>query len=371
MNAPSRFEARLASASHPAGIAAVVHVGATGLSLETAAGHEHWAWERLRVRPGSVGGLALEHAGSGDVLSFADDAVLAAIRPQAPAIAGGALAGRVRRAAHPLVILLAAAVLALAGGWLALPHAAAALARRVPVEWEERFGDAVLESLAPEAARVGDPQLTVPIERLVAQLAAAQRSPYRFRVVVAADTVINAFAAPGGRIVVNTGLIALTESPDQLAAVLAHEIEHVRRRHVTVSLFQRFSVRLLLAVVLGESGGAVAGASGIAGQLSDLSFSRRAELEADAGGVAILRAAGFDAHAMVAVLERMGERSRAAPLELLSTHPATPARVAALRRVLEEAGASGGSRAGEPGWNAVREAAARAASGSRTAKRPG
>ncbi len=115
------------------------------------------------------------------------------------------------------------------------------------------------------------------------------------------------------------------------AVLLAHEMEHVRRRHVTVALFQRLSWQLLLATMFGESGGVVGSGADMAGRLTGLAYSRGAELEADAGGATMMRDARLDPGAMIAILERMRATSGDAPHEMLSTHPATPARTAALR----------------------------------------
>jgi len=360
MNAPNAFRARLSDRAHPAGTTAEVRVTPTGLSVAAAGGEEHWPWRVLRQRAAAFdGGAQLEHTAQGDLLVFEDVAVLAAIRAASPTPLPGASSAAARRHAHPVVVLALVAVALVAGAWLALPHAAGAMARRLPLEWEEQFGDAAVESMVPAAKRVTDVRVTQPVEAIVARLAAAQESPFRFRVVVAADSQVNAFAAPGGRMVVNTGLVRLAGSADELAGVIAHEMEHVRRRHVTVSLFQRLSVQVLLAILVGEAGGALGGGAEVAGRLSALSFSREAEREADAGGAVLMRAAGLDANALVTMLERMRGQQQGALPELLSTHPAPESRVAELRRQLAAADAR--SPAGTPAlsveqWRALRAA---------------
>lgn len=360
MNGENTFRARLSDAAHPAGIGAEVRAGAGGLALSTPEGDSFWAWDSVRLRSGSFGGgVQLEQVTSGSLLSFPDEAVLAAFRVHAPQRAPGRAGTTARRAGHPLVLLgVSAAALAVAA-WLALPLLAASAARRVPVAWEEQFGEAVVGSMAPEALRVHDPRIAAPIEALVARLAAAQESPYHFRVVVSSDSAVNAFAAPGGWIVVNQGLIRLAANGDELAGVLAHEMEHVRLRHVTVSLFQQLSLQLLLAVIVGEAGGVAGNGAGVASRLSGLAFSRGAELEADAGGAAMMREARLDPAAMISILERMRTRAGDAPLEMLSTHPATPARTEALRARIAGLPAGGTTPSMAPSvWRSLEEAAA-------------
>lgn len=332
---PNLFRARHFDRAHPAGTDAEVRVTPTGLSVTTGSGEEHWPWRVLRQRSGAFdGGAQLEHATQGELLVFGDLAILAAMRAAAPAPLAGATGATVRRHAHPVLVLGVIAVALVMGAWLAIPHVAGALARGLPLEWEEQFGDAAVESMVPAARRVTDPRVTQPVESIVARLAAAQESPFRFRVVVAADSQVNAFAAPGGRMVVNTGLVRFADNADELAGVIAHEMEHVRRRHVTVSLFQRLSLQVLLAIMVGEAGGVLGGGAEVASRLGSLSFSRDAEREADAGGAALLRAAGIEPRAMLTFLERMRTRESSSMPELLSTHPAPGARVEELRRRL-------------------------------------
>lgn len=360
MNGENTFRARLSDAAHPAGIGAEVRAGAGGLALSTSEGDSFWAWDSVRLRAGSFGGgVQLEETTSGSLLSFSDDAVLAAFRVHAPQRAPGPAGAAARRATHPLVLLGASAVALVVAAWLALPFLAASAARRVPVTWEEQFGEAVVGTVAPEARRVRDPRIAAPIEALVARLAAAQASPYRFRVVVSSDSAVNAFAAPGGWIVVNEGLIRLAANGDELAGVLAHEMEHVRLRHVTVSLFRQLSLQLLLAVVLGEAGSVAGNGAGVASRLSGLAFSRGAELEADAGAATMLRDARLDPAAMIAILERMRTRAGDAPFEMLSTHPATSARTEALRSRIARLPAGDTMPAMTPSvWRSLEEAAA-------------
>jgi len=93
------------------------------------------------------------------------------------------------------------------------------------------------------------------------------------------DTTLNAFAGPGGYIYVYTGLIKFLESEDHFAGVLAHEIAHADRRHVTDQLTTVYGLSFLLDILLGEENpGTVAQ---IAAGLASLSFSRSKEKEAD------------------------------------------------------------------------------------------
>jgi Zn-dependent protease with chaperone function len=80
-------------------------------------------------------------------------------------------------------------------------------------------------------------------------MAAAPGSPYHVRLLVADSPVVNAFAAPGGRIVVFRGLLEKTGRPEELAGVLAHEMQHVVLRHPLEAILRQISLRALAAVL--------------------------------------------------------------------------------------------------------------------------
>jgi predicted Zn-dependent protease len=155
-------------------------------------------------------------------------------------------------------------------------------------------------------------------------------SPHRYRWLVADSPAVNAFAAPGGIVVVNAGLIRAAGSPEEVAGVLAHEIAHAELRHGLRAMVKGAGLRLLAALALGDYSGTVL-AEG-AKQLTELGFSREAEREADRDGLRRLVAARIDPAGMVRFFEKLAQEESLAPPELLSTHPATEERLAGLRR---------------------------------------
>ena len=141
-------------------------------------------------------------------------------------------------------------------------------------------------------------------------------SKYTYRVHVAQSEVVNAFALPGGIIVVNTGLIDATRRPEQLAGVLAHEIQHVERRHSLVAVIKDMGLRGLWLLVTGDLGGGVVGRAAL--ELTALSFSRDAEAEADARGFEALVATGIDPSGMPEFFHVLAKEDGAAPPPFLS-----------------------------------------------------
>ncbi len=140
---------------------------------------------------------------------------------------------------------------------------------------------------------------------------------------VVPGATVNAFAGLGGRVRVFDGLLQQAQSPEELAGVLAHEIEHVRRRHI----IQGLAARLLTlgALKLAFSNGAPA-----ARALLNMSFGRQQEHEADEGGLKRLRQARIDTAGFASFFER-AENSTAMPA-LLSDHPSSSGRAELARR---------------------------------------
>ena len=204
---------------------------------------------------------------------------------------------------------------------------------------EERLGEAFLRQIRRGLRLVDDPEVVDYIDALGQRIASAD-SERRYRFLVVDAPSVNAFAGPGGIIALNAGLVTITESENELAGVLAHEIAHVTQRHLA-QLMERSELAsltalasvfagILLATQNPSAGQAVlvAGTAGV--QQSALRYSREKEMEADRAGMALLHQAGFDPRAMPAFFQRFQEWQRftARPPEFLSTHPVTLSRIA-------------------------------------------
>jgi len=214
-----------------------------------------------------------------------------------------------------------------------LPAISAAIASLVPVSVEERLGAVVLEGMAPQLQRCRDDA----VERIAAALQrASPASPYRFRVYVVNDGEVNAFAAPGGFIGVHRGLIEKTGSPEELAAVLAHEMQHVVQRHSTKGMMRGLTFLAVLSAALGDAGGAAAQVMGTLGQLH---YNRRDESSADREGLRMLEHARIDPRAMVRMLRILEALAGDGPamLRYLSTHPLPSDRITEMERLAAEA----------------------------------
>lgn len=160
-------------------------------------------------------------------------------------------------------------------------------------------------------------------------------SRYTYRWYVAEDPAVNAFAVPGGYVVVDTGLIKAAGSAEEVAGVLAHEVQHVELRHTLKNLIRAAGWRVALSLALGDvSGGMIASA---AANLGELKFSRDLETEADLGGLDALRKAGISPDGMVSLFSRLAQQDGAS-IPLLSTHPASTGRMQRLQEAIRQQG---------------------------------
>jgi predicted Zn-dependent protease len=274
-----------------------------------------------------------------EALVVDDPAFLGALRRADPTVRRR-LHDPVRRWAHRrLTVLCALGVIGILTALFVwgIPAAAPIIAARVPPRWEERLGQSVVDQLVPPSRRCSDPEREAVIGRIAARLlATVPDAPYRFRIVLADDPSVNAFAAPGGSIVVMRGLLERSRSAEELAGVLAHEIQHVLERHATRTIVQHASTALVLTVVSGDYTGTMAYGVQGARALATLHYSRRQEDEADAGALRMLVAARIDPADLIAFFAGAGtNRHEPGLARYVSTHPPSADRAERLRRLAD------------------------------------
>ena len=217
--------------------------------------------------------------------------------------------------------------------WLA-PVAADWAARRVPASWEVALGKSAEPQLAPIGRQCTDTAALAGLRLVLDRLTSAQPpSRYDFRIVALRDPTVNAFAAPGGLIAMNAGLLREVLSPEELAGVVAHEIQHVNGRHSTRAILREAPMRLAIGALVGGTGAETAASA--VGTLGAFSYRRDDELEADREGVRLLAASGVDASPMAEFIRRLEQNgpSSSRLTNYLSTHPAPDQRAAKLRRL--------------------------------------
>ncbi|MGK5089678.1 M48 family metallopeptidase [Bdellovibrionota bacterium FG-2] len=159
----------------------------------------------------------------------------------------------------------------------------------------------------------------------------SQLSTPSWEVVVFEDKNANAFALPGGKIGVHTGIFKVAQSPDQLAVVLAHEVGHVIARHGAERVSETLAVQGGLSALgmVTKDKDLLLGLLGVGAQYGILlPHSRTQESEADLIGLDLMARAGFDPRASITLWQNMDkEAGGKSPPEFLSTHPSSPSRI--------------------------------------------
>ena len=215
--------------------------------------------------------------------------------------------------------------------FVGVPMVARPLAQHTPLALETRFGANMEKQLSvPLRACSTRSDSAALMQGLGERLGKAAGARFPIRVKAVRAPFVNAFALPGGTVLVTSELIQQARGPDELAAVLAHEIAHVERRHAMQAAWRAMGAGLLLDAVVGGGSGAGQQLIVLAGGFADYRFSRALEAEADDRAIQILQAEGISTRGMADFFGRMANRSddprlrRAA--EWFHTHPDTAGR---------------------------------------------
>ena len=241
---------------------------------------------------------------------------------------------------YRIVGLATAALLSVIAAYMVgVPLLATQIVRLVPPAWEMQLGNAAVAqiegALKDEAGfEICDPDPDSLANRAIARFAeeavAGTGTPFVPDIKVIKTSVPNAFALPGGHSYYFSALLKETQSADEFAGVMAHELGHVVHRHGMEQLIATSATGLLIGFILGDmTGVSVAGAVGAA--LIDSSFSRDAERQADRFAADVARRMAFQPAALPRLLKRVaGDDEMSRALALFSTHPLTAEREAAL-----------------------------------------
>jgi predicted Zn-dependent protease len=261
---------------------------------------------------------------------------------------------RVRQREIRLVAALAASAAAIAGlVFVGIPAASGPLARHTPPSLERKIGRNLEAQVSLPFRTCRGAAGQAALKRLGQRLGQAANTPFDIRVRAVHAPMVNAFALPGGAILVTDELIDLAATPDELAAVIAHESAHVQKRHVMQGVWRSFGFGVLLDAVVGGGSGAGQQAVLLMGSATNLHYSRAAEAEADSAGQDLLTAQGLSSQGMAPFFQRLvatseGKNAQAVKA-LISDHPDTLRRAQASR-----ARAKSGAAAFTPAeWTAI------------------
>ncbi|MGZ5220758.1 MAG: M48 family metallopeptidase [Chitinophagaceae bacterium] len=209
--------------------------------------------------------------------------------------------------------------------FLLVPWFSEKLAAGVSVKTEEQFGNAVYDALALSTQE--DKTATVVLNDFFKEMKVA--TAYDIRITAAKSDIVNAFALPGGHIVVYTGLLKELKTYPELAALLSHEFVHVNSKHSTKSIFRQLGSRVFLSLLFGKFGSVTSVMIDQADKFKSLKYSRGLEKEADMDGLSILKERKIDPEGFVSLFKHLRDSSPGSELpEFLGSHPDIDQRIA-------------------------------------------
>lgn len=311
--------------------------------------HARWPLDEIHLADGSGPALRLRRGHENPArLELDDPDSLIAIKGACPNIYQSAPS--LARNWRPVLLWSSLAIAGFAAIlFILLPMTARIISRAIPLETEKRYSAGIAQQIIRllESENNKNGRLIcaaapgqAAMERLMARL-----MPLNLGIIVEVTvldlSVVNAFTLPGGRILLFRGMIELTETPEELAGVLGHELGHAYNRHALELAIKSAGTAALFSLLVGDvTGGAVI--AGLGKMLLQTSYGRDAEREADAFALERLAAAGIDGKGVATMFDRMNAKDGASPpiFALFQTHPLTPERSATARANARPGGAA-------------------------------
>jgi beta-barrel assembly-enhancing protease len=215
--------------------------------------------------------------------------------------------------------------------WLAfiyIPLRPKAPEAALSLEQEQEVGDLLIKAYLQDVTVVSDTTVTNAMKQIYQRLLSGMGTTnYDYHIYVVKNENINAFASLGGHIIVFSGLLEYADSPEEVAAVLAHEMGHVEKRHVVNKIVKELGITLVLSVLTGGDTGFL---KEIMQQSVTTVFDRSQESEADDYGLELLEKSQIHPNAMAVIFRKIRDQyanSTYETLEFLSSHPNTNKRI--------------------------------------------
>lgn len=233
---------------------------------------------------------------------------------------------RRRPLVHQAALYLGGLVVAFMVLHFSMPAISKAIAHRVPIELERKLATGYEDFFAKD--RCESALLNDRIRGILDRLHLGASPKYAYRVVVMNKRLDNAFALPGGLIVVGRTLLEKAETADEVAGVLAHEIQHVENRHITAGIIRASFLTAIWTLAIGDYSGVLVVDPTVAYQIMSLKFSRDDEAEADREALRMLDAAKIPRAGYANFFRRLSSQDplRGIP-EIISTHPGHEERI--------------------------------------------
>ncbi len=231
-----------------------------------------------------------------------------------------------------------------------LPPFAAFLANQIPKNVETQLGGSMLNTFLQGAHR--DEKLSSLLNQFAKRI--DFKTSYQIEIIVVKNSDVNAFALPGGKIVVYDEILKRMNTPEELAALLAHEVAHIEYKHSLKSISQSLSGYLFISLLLNDINGISTILIDNANMLKNLSFSRSLETDADLRALQTLNSNNISQQGMVALFKTLNTEQDLSYLKFLSTHPLTEERIKYAKRIADtQNGLEDGSKL-LPIWDSIK-----------------
>ena len=213
------------------------------------------------------------------------------------------------------------------------------IAQSIPASWERELSSTMMESILVGQNVISDVSISERLNLITKPLTEGLGdSNFEFTFTIIEDSTLNAFALPGGDIVIHSGLILEADNVNEVVGVLAHEICHVTQRHHLRGLLDKVGFFVVVRTILGDASGVGAELAMAGATLESLKYSRNYENEADEAGWSLLLKSNLNPNGMIGFFKKLAEEHETvidnealdAIASYLSTHPDTKNRIKTL-----------------------------------------
>lgn len=236
-------------------------------------------------------------------------------------------------------LFIAIITLSIVGLYLLKDKMVEKLAKQVPIEWEKTAGDKLFNTMSLNYKFIKNDSLKKEFLTIAEPLFnEIKKQGYTVDLYFVNDPTINAFALPGGKVIVQSGLIQNAKNWEEVMGVLAHELAHVTRRHHIRGIINNLGIFAILSITIGDVSALAGTFANLGGELATLSNSRDFEREADETGWDYLINAKINPHGLTSFFETIKKENKldsaignSVDLSFLSTHPKTQERIDKLK----------------------------------------
>lgn len=306
--------------------------------IKTADGSEvEWFYGMIKRKQNRDGILQLMHEGkSGETILVADNRILQEIKQLAPYTSIDQFKPW-WRTANGLYVLLATKFGLIIFGviiyFLLVPVMIDVAVNHISIEAEKSLGNKIKEGFFVEAPL--DSLKTVEVNEFIDALKLP--GDYPIKVSVLKSDEKNAFALPGGEIMIYSGIFSVMKSYPELVALMGHEIGHIEEKHSLKLLCRQASSGIILMIAIGNFSGVTSTIFNNANVFHQLSYSRRYEEEADFSGLDFMKKNQVNQNGMVDLFEHLKNSERQSEsIQFLSTHPLLEKRISKIRKAIQE-----------------------------------